>query len=472
MSTIENTYVSDGTTVLYSFTFPYIEVADVKVSLNGLDTTEFTLANATTVELNEAPANGVAIRIYRDTTVNEPKAIFFPGSAIRAQDLNDNFEQNLYVIQESDFNTTQSATDSAAALVTAQAADTKADTAITTANTALADSATALTNAAQAATDAATAEQAATDASADADAAQASAAQANAAVQEAGIFVPVATPADIPTSPDDLDKIRVVNSTGIENVPNIANLPNLVYDDEISVDLLYSSTAGTWAFVEYIVRDPDSRYIQDEDSTVATNNIADAAVTPVKLDRSYVPVGIVQMFAGSTAPDGWLECNGQSTSAYPALAAIVGATVPDLRGEFVRGWSNGSSVDSGRSILSTQTEDYLAHNHSSTSVPNHTHSIGTAGSHNHSLGGSGNHSHSYNRGTYANRNSSSGDVRFGTGEYGTTTGAAGDHTHSVNSNGAHNHSMGGAGNHNHTIGNSGGSETRPRNVALMYIIRY
>ena len=476
-ATIENNYVGDGSTILYSFTFPYIDDTDIFVSLDDVATTAWSFANATTIEFDTAPVSGVAIRIYRNTDVSELKATFFPGSAIRAQDLNDNFEQNLYVLQEADFNTSQSALDAAAALNTAQAADTKADTAITTANTALADSATALTDAAQAATDAATAQQAATDASADADAAQASAALANAAVQEAGIFVPVATPADIPASPADLAKIRVVDSTGIDSLPNITGLPNLIYDDEVSVDLLYSQTLAVWAFVEYIVRDPDSRYIQDENLTVDTNNISDAAVTPQKLDRSYlvptdIPAGVIQMFGGSTAPTGWLECNGQSTSGYPELAAVVGSNVPDLRGQFIRGWDNGRGLDPGRTIRSSQGESYKSHNHSSSSVGNHVHTINNAGSHIHGINNGGTHNHdldAYGDGGNLDRAALPFD---GGGAKQVDTRSAGNHNHSMNYAGNHNHGMSGAGSHNHTIGSSGGSETRPRNFALMYIIRY
>jgi hypothetical protein len=67
MAITENKYTGNGSTVLYSFTFPYLEVADIKVSLDGTLTTEYTLANATTVQFNTAPANGVAVRIYRQT---------------------------------------------------------------------------------------------------------------------------------------------------------------------------------------------------------------------------------------------------------------------------------------------------------------------------------------------------------------------------------------------------------------------
>ena len=100
MAVTQNTYTGDGTTVLFSFTFPYLETTDIKVNLNGVITTAYTLANATTVQFNTAPANGVAIRIYRKTDDATLAATFYPGSAIRSQDLNENFTQNLYVTQE------------------------------------------------------------------------------------------------------------------------------------------------------------------------------------------------------------------------------------------------------------------------------------------------------------------------------------------------------------------------------------
>ena len=98
--TIENTYTGNGSTTDYSFTFPYLDTTDIKASLATVNTTAFTLLNATTVRFNSAPGNGVAIRIYRETAYTNPKATFYPGSAIRAGDLNDNTLQNLYVTQE------------------------------------------------------------------------------------------------------------------------------------------------------------------------------------------------------------------------------------------------------------------------------------------------------------------------------------------------------------------------------------
>jgi len=140
MAITQNTYTGDGTTVLFSFTFPYLETTDIKVSLNGTVTTAYTLVNATTIQFNTAPANGVAIRIYRQTDDTELAAQFYPGSAIRSQDLNDNFTQNLYVTQESSNN-------AGTATSTANTALTNSNTAIGTANTALSTANTASTNA-------------------------------------------------------------------------------------------------------------------------------------------------------------------------------------------------------------------------------------------------------------------------------------------------------------------------------------
>ena len=86
MATIQNTYTGDGSTTNYSFTFEYLDQSDVKAELDGTATTLFTFVNATTLGFNTAPANGVAIRIFRDTDVDTLKATFFPGSAIKAED--------------------------------------------------------------------------------------------------------------------------------------------------------------------------------------------------------------------------------------------------------------------------------------------------------------------------------------------------------------------------------------------------
>jgi len=130
MAITENTYTGNGSTTNYSFTFPYLEESDIQVTLNGTTTTAYTLANATTISFNTAPANSVAIRIFRDTDTTDLKATFFPGSAIRAQDLNSNLLQSLYATQESE-------NEAASATSTSNTATTNATTAVNTANTAL-----------------------------------------------------------------------------------------------------------------------------------------------------------------------------------------------------------------------------------------------------------------------------------------------------------------------------------------------
>jgi hypothetical protein len=100
MAITQNIRTGNGSTVLFNFTFEYLETTDVFVEVNDVLTTAYTFANATTIQFNTAPANGAKIRIYRKTDTENPKATFFSGSAIRAQDLNNNATQSLYSVQE------------------------------------------------------------------------------------------------------------------------------------------------------------------------------------------------------------------------------------------------------------------------------------------------------------------------------------------------------------------------------------
>ena len=282
--TIENFYVGDGSTVLYSFTFPYIEITDVKVSLDDVETSAFTIANATTVQMDTAPAVGVQIRIFRRTNADTPDATFYPGSAIRAQDLNDNFEQTIYVVQEATLNTEQSAADSLAALNAANAAVVTADAAEVTANAADTKSDQALSAASQATSDATAAQASADSAQTSASSAQVSANQANAAVQAAAIFSPVANVAAIPASPADQDRVSVLDSTGIESFTPLTGLPvGPTYNSGSFVNIVYQSTGSTWEYVAYGSNDPDARYLLDEPDVITTDLVADDAITTPKI---------------------------------------------------------------------------------------------------------------------------------------------------------------------------------------------
>ena len=89
-----------------------------------------------------------------------------------------------------------------------------------------------------------------------------------------------------------------------------------------------------------------------------------------------IPSGAVFYFAASTAPTGYLKADGTAISrtTYADLFAVVGTTygsgdgsttfnLPDLRGEFLRGWDDSRGVDSGRTFGTAQTDAFESHSH-------------------------------------------------------------------------------------------------------------
>lgn len=86
------------------------------------------------------------------------------------------------------------------------------------------------------------------------------------------------------------------------------------------------------------------------------------------------PLGTVSATAASSVPTNWLECDGTGldTTTFSELFAEIGFTyggsgatfnLPDLRGEFIRGWDNGKGTDSGRTVGSSQNDALEQHNH-------------------------------------------------------------------------------------------------------------
>lgn len=156
-----------------------------------------------------------------------------------------------------------------------------------------------------------------------------------------------------------------------------------------------------------------------------------------------VPPGTVIWTARSSAPTGYLKANGAAVNrtTYADLFTAIGTTygagdgsttfnLPDLRGEFVRGWDDGRGVDSGRAMGSTQADAYRSHTHSVTD-PGHVHS-GAA-----QYPGSG---------PEQNQGGSPEDrTTFNINTGSSTTGIS--------------------------INASGGTETRPRNVALLACVK-
>lgn len=174
--------------------------------------------------------------------------------------------------------------------------------------------------------------------------------------------------------------------------------------------------------------------------------------------ENRIKPGMTMMWPTSTVPVGYLECAGQAVSrtTYAALFAVIGTSfgsgdgsntfnIPDMRGEFARGWDHGRGIDTGRAVGSWQDEAFKSHGH--------TASTGSAGAHSHDtkVGGDSNNVRPdtpTNAITMAGNSAGSG-----------TTGSgqiveAGSHTHTV------------------TVNSTGSTETRPRNVAWMFIIKF
>ena len=294
MAITQNTYTGNGSTVLFSFTFPYLETTDIKVTLDGTLTTAYTLANATTIQFNTAPGSGVAIRIYRVTDDAALTAQFYPGSAIRSQDLNDNFTQLLYVTQESDGDATDAITAATAALAAATAAAADATSALSTANTASSVATSALGAAADAAVDAAAAAADAAAAAASAASADAAAASALAAVADVLPYTTVLNVAAIPGAPADGDVVEVLDSTGIEGFTPLTGLPGgFVGDSGLRVKISYDAGGVTWEYISYLANDPDGRY-EAADATILKD--ADIGVTVQGYDPDTAKLDVAQIY--------------------------------------------------------------------------------------------------------------------------------------------------------------------------------
>lgn len=131
------------------------------------------------------------------------------------------------------------------------------------------------------------------------------------------------------------------------------------------------TVSGTALSMTGNVASTDDFYVIYQGKALQTVVPPDGSVTQAKLASSVIliPTGMIAPFAMSTAPTGWLECDGSAVSrtTYSDLFTALGTThgvgdgsttfnVPDLRGEFIRGWDNGKGTDSGRTFASSQTD--------------------------------------------------------------------------------------------------------------------
>ncbi len=169
-----------------------------------------------------------------------------------------------------------------------------------------------------------------------------------------------------------------------ENFLAISDLESSSALDENDPDKLASS-AAVYALAQLIlandgaIQSINTRLVSDNSTLDTLQEVVnfieqlkstqdDLASSKISGSRTeLVPPGAVQAFAMDTPPAGWLKCNGVyvRTDDYPELFNAIGTKfgnysghfrLPDLRGEFVRGWDDGRSVDTGRILGSSQSD--------------------------------------------------------------------------------------------------------------------
>ena len=347
MANIENTYVGDGSTVLYSFTFPYISEDDVKVSLNGINTNAYFFANATTLQLNTAPGAGVAIRIYRSTPNDDLEATFFPGSAIRAKDLNDNFTQSLYVSQEAVSQIGDAVSNATTAITVANQAKTDAAAATTAANLATSSANSAVSTANSAVTTANGAVTTANNAASTATQAENTANSALSAVSAALNYTFVPNVAAIPGSPANNAAVEVTDSTGIEAFTPLQGLPGgFVGESALYVRLVYSTGAASWVYQSYGANDPESRYLSTGDvinSVTSTSTGSPAAAASVKTayDAAVAAQGTASTASSTATAAQSTATTAQATAdaALPKAGGTMTGTITFAGGQTIAGYA-------------------------------------------------------------------------------------------------------------------------------------
>lgn len=183
--------------------------------------------------------------------------------------------------------------------------------------------------------------------------------------------------------------------------------------------------------------------LTERTDTVVTMSVLQQIIDSIK--EPFAPVGSIVAMATRVVPTGYLECNGNTVSRtnYADLFSKIGTTfgtgdgsttfnLPDLRGEFIRGFDSGRGIDSSRQFGSNQTESFKSHNHKNGVCDDALGSGTSANVYGETLEGI--------PGTAEGRNQTSSGGLTNARQGFTST--------------------------------EGGVETRPRNVALMYVIKY
>jgi microcystin-dependent protein len=303
---------------------------------------------------------------------------------------------------------------------------------------------------------------------------------------------------------DVQDIVDAITNDINQNVESLGNRVTTNEEDISSLDTRVTTNEGDISSLDTRVTTNEGD-ISSLDTRVTTNeediSSLDTRVTTNEEDISSltsavstaISAGAVMTFATPSAPAGWLKADGSavSRSEYPNLFLAIGTlygagngsttfNLPDLRGEFVRGLDDGRGVDSFRTLGSFQIDVNKEHNHNwgnistgangghSHTTPNHTHTLTDPG-HTHQVTiFEWNSRQEVDSGSFYKQVwNSQKSVTYTTAS--STTGISiasggGGTTNSVN-------------NHSHTIpltatSVTGNNEARPRNIALLYCIKY
>ena len=222
MAITSQTFNGDGATTQFVFSVPYLQSTDVKVSIGGVDTSDFSVSGSNVTLGTAAPTGTGNIEIRRETNNDTVQSNFQSGSALRASDFNLNFTQFQYVTQE----------------------------AFNVANTALALSREG---------DAVVGFKSAIDI---ANEAKLAANAASSVIGDAVPYTPIGTIGALPAAPSDGARVEISDSTGVESFSGLVGVPaDFVGSPDLTVRLQYLSSNSAWNWIQYVVIDPDDRYI-------------------------------------------------------------------------------------------------------------------------------------------------------------------------------------------------------------------